>query len=323
MNNIKFFKIGFLALVCIMGLFAGSVTLAQIGGVGVQTNTATSISNYQATLNGYVTNPVYQSTNYTWFQWGTSTSYGNETAHQYLGTAGSFSQNISNLSPNTTYHFRAVAQANYGNIVYGQDMTFYTSGSRNYYGYGYLNITKKVINLSSGNLNWQSSVNANPGDILSFAITLQTNGTDIHNIVVRDSLPANLIYNDNLTINSSLGYSGNPQYGINVGTLHAGQIYIIAYQAKVAPMQNFSYGITTLNNTATITSAQSGNQTASAYVLVNNSGVSGATYIPTGITNNLITDSLFFPVFLLLLTSWLYFSDRIYKFTDWIKSKTK
>ncbi|MGD0576850.1 MAG: hypothetical protein ABSA74_02125, partial [Candidatus Staskawiczbacteria bacterium] len=115
---------------------------------------------------------------------------------QSLGYSGTFFQNIENLVPGTTYHFRAVAQGNYGTI-YGQDMTFYTTGGSTnpiYTGTGTLSATKQVINLSSGNLSWQASVNGEPGDILSFAITLQAENQDIHNVFVRDTLPANLIY---------------------------------------------------------------------------------------------------------------------------------
>lgn len=294
------------------------VNYNNVGGVGVQTNSATNIFNYQATLNGYVTNPIYQSTTNAWFQWGTTTSYGNETSHQTLNSAGYFSQNIAGLTANTTYHFRAVAQASNGSPVYGQDMTFYTSGSG---GVGYLTISKKVINLTSGNLSWQTSVNANPSDLLSFVITLQATGQDVHNIYVRDVLPTNLIYKDNLTINANVNYAGNPTSGINVGTLQAGQAYIIAYQAQVAPSTSFSYGVSTLSNTVTVTSTESGSQTATSQVLVNNTAVSGATYVPTGITNNPITDSFFLPVFLIVLGSWLYFSGRVYKFSDWVKTK--
>jgi hypothetical protein len=49
-----------------------------------------------------------------WFQYGTTTAYGSETAHQDLGSpaAGSvvpLSQRVTGLSPSTTYHFRACA----------------------------------------------------------------------------------------------------------------------------------------------------------------------------------------------------------------------
>ncbi|MDP3883256.1 MAG: hypothetical protein Q8Q48_04340 [Candidatus Staskawiczbacteria bacterium] len=294
----------------------------NVGGLNVQTNSATSVYNNQATLNGYVSNPVYGTTTYTWFQWGTTTGYGYESTHQTLGSAGSFTQNIANLSQNTTYHFRAVAQTNYGNVVYGQDMTFYTSGSGNYYpGTGNLVVTKKVINLTSGNLNWQASVNANPNDVLSFVIILQSFGQDLHNVFVRDFLPVNLLYADNLTVNSDLYYSGNPQSGISIGTLPAGQIYVIAYQARVAPAASIAYGTSILSNEATVTSSESGTKTTSASVIINNSIVQGAVIIPTGTTNNPVTDSFLLPIALIILGSWFYFSGNIYRFSDWLDQR--
>jgi len=239
----------------------------QVGGINAQTNSATNVSNYQATLNGYFGAPYLNASANVWFQWGATTSYGNNTNQQSLYNSGSFSQNITGLSLNTTYHFRAVAQNN-NTTVYGSDMTFYTgSGS----GAGYLIVGKKVINLTSGNLNWQNSVNAKPYDVLSFAITLQAQGQDVHNIFAQDTLPSNLIYKDNLTINASLNYAGNPTSGINVGTLSAGQVMVISYQAQVASDQNFAYGLSNLTSTANITSQESGTQTAIATVLINNS----------------------------------------------------
>jgi hypothetical protein len=301
-------------------LFWGTTVFAQITPQ-VQTNSATNISTNQATLNGYLFATALNGSNYVYFQWGTSTDYSNQTTLQPLNYASSFTQNIGSLSANTTYHFRAVSQGSYG-TTNGQDMTFYTGNSNNnYYGNGSLIITKKVINLSSGILTWQTSVNANPGDILAFAITMQSYGQDIHNVFVRDNLPANLIYRGNMTTNASLNYSGNPASGISIGTIPASGVQIISYQVQVAPSVNFTYGTTTLYNNATVTSNEAISQTASATVLVNNSYVAGATYVPTGATNNPVTDSFFLPVMLIILGSWFYFSGRIYLFSDWLKTK--
>ena len=318
--NKPFFQISFVFLTCFSVLFSGSQVLAQVGGLSVQTNPATNIGNYQATLNGYAANPVWGATTYAWFQWGTDTNYANESTHQTLSYAGSFSQNITNLQPNTFYHFRAVAQTNYG-TVYGQDLTFCSGGQGNCYGSGYLTVSKRVINLTSGNLNWQTSVNAKPLDIVSFVITMQANGQDVHNVFVRDVLPSGLTYTGNLLVNASQNYQGNPMAGINAGTIPAGGIFVISYQAQVAPSLALAYGITTLSNSAAISSTEGGNQTASAQVLANNSAAQGATYPPTGVSNNPIKDSFFLPLFLITLGSWLYFSGRIYKFSDWLVAK--
>ncbi|MBI3631374.1 MAG: PKD domain-containing protein, partial [Candidatus Staskawiczbacteria bacterium] len=90
----------------------------------VQTNSATSINNSQATLNGYLSGISNNNINYAWFQWGNTASYGFETNHQTMNYTGFFNQNIAGLSPGVVYHFRAVAQDYNNQIVYGQDMSF-------------------------------------------------------------------------------------------------------------------------------------------------------------------------------------------------------
>ena len=288
----------------------------------VQTNSATNISSYQATLNGYLSSGNFYNSTYVYFQWGTTNSYGNQTNQQYINNAGSFSQNVTSLSANTTYHFRAVSQGNNGTI-YGQDMTFYTSYGNNYYGNGSLSVNKQAINLTSGNLNWQSSVNAKPLDIISFAITLQPNNQDVHNVVVRDILPANLIYRGNLTVNTNSNYGGDITSELTIGTIYANQPVVVSYQAQVASAQSFSYGATTLTNSATVTSNELGTQTASASVFVNKSLVYGATNISTGLTNNFLTDSFLLPLLILIFGIWLYFSGTLNMWTDKLKTKIK
>ena len=69
---------------------------------------------------------------YGWFEWGTTTSYGNATAQTYFPE--SFSNNdpsiydtIYGLSPNTLYHYR-VAASNYVGTGYSSDATFVSAG---------------------------------------------------------------------------------------------------------------------------------------------------------------------------------------------------
>jgi uncharacterized repeat protein (TIGR01451 family) len=96
----------------------------------VQTNSATSVYTSSAVLNGSV-NPRGSATT-VWFEYGyTGQGFTLSSSSQYL-SGGTYSQsvaiNATNLSPNTTYNFRAVARNSYG-TVYGETLTFTTTGS--------------------------------------------------------------------------------------------------------------------------------------------------------------------------------------------------
>src|SRR3989344_1704161 len=184
-----------------------------------------------------------------------------------------------------------------------------------------LNVNKKAINLTSGNLSWSKYINANPSDVLSFSIALQASNRNIYNVIVRDILPANLIYQGSLTINSNQNYGGDIRSGINIGTVYANQPIVVAYQARVASAENFSFGSNALTNTATVTSTDGPSQTSASTVTVNRSLVYGASNVATGSTNNFMVDSFFPPLLMILLSAWLYFSGKVYRFADWLKVK--
>jgi len=96
----------------------------------VTTGAASAISTTGATLNGTV-NANNSSTTVT-FEYGLTTSYGTTvTADQspVTGTSNTaVSKAITGLTPNTTYHYRAVGQ-NGGGTTNGADMTFTTSAA--------------------------------------------------------------------------------------------------------------------------------------------------------------------------------------------------
>jgi hypothetical protein len=319
----KIFSVKSVSLaVVIFGMLTVAPIIFAQQSLSAQTSPATNIQDTQATLNGYLTN-LSSYNGMAWFQWGTSTSYGNTTPTQTLNFSGPFSQAITSLTPNTTYHYRAVSQDTQ-QTVYGQDLTFTTNSSSGTTGgtntTGNLTVAKKVINLTQNNLTWGTSINANAGDILSFAVTLQAGNQDIHNAVIKDNLPSGLTYKGNLTVNANIDNQQNPMSGINVGTIPANQIAVVAYQVQVNANQTGA----SLTNSVTVTSTEGGTQTASASVTPGTSNIpptTGPTDVETGLTNYFFSDSLLAPLLIIFLAMWIYFSGTAYAFADLLKKK--
>ncbi|PIP46159.1 MAG: hypothetical protein COX15_01365 [Candidatus Colwellbacteria bacterium CG23_combo_of_CG06-09_8_20_14_all_42_19] len=96
----------------------------------VNTNSASVISTSSATLYGSANPNNSFATG--WFEYGTSGSLGNTTSSFTLGSSNSYqsySATIFNLSSNTTYYYRAVAQNGYG-TAYGSLLTLTTGTSQ-------------------------------------------------------------------------------------------------------------------------------------------------------------------------------------------------
>lgn len=109
----------------------------------VTTDNATNITADSAILNGNLNSLGNASSVQVYFQWGLTTSYGNETTPQTMTTTGPFSDNLSSLVPGTTYHFRAFAEGN--DTAYGDDMAFATSEILSLEGWGWCTNYNKVV----------------------------------------------------------------------------------------------------------------------------------------------------------------------------------
>ena len=97
-------------------------------GITVETDEAYKRSTTSVTLNGNLLDPGNDpfGGTYVWFEYGKTTSYelGNTALQHKYGTGG-FSEILTALTPNTTYHYRAGARNVAGESDYGEDVTFY------------------------------------------------------------------------------------------------------------------------------------------------------------------------------------------------------
>ncbi|MFC1905595.1 hypothetical protein ACFLXL_02165 [Chloroflexota bacterium] len=93
----------------------------------IVTGLATDVTSNSATIGGNLTslgpsNAIVD----VWFEWGTTTAYGNRTTGKPKTKTAVFTTALTGLNGNTIYHYRAVAQeqASGGSTVYGNDRVF-------------------------------------------------------------------------------------------------------------------------------------------------------------------------------------------------------
>jgi hypothetical protein len=119
----------------VVAINAGGVTLGHdatfttTNPPAVTSAAATSVTNDSVVLNGAV-NPNGHSSTY-YFQYGTTTAYGLQTAPAGAGSGTSevaVNAEVTALMPSATYHFRLVSTSNQG-TSYGSDETVTTAGA--------------------------------------------------------------------------------------------------------------------------------------------------------------------------------------------------
>jgi phosphodiesterase/alkaline phosphatase D-like protein len=93
----------------------------------VTTDDAAKIRTDSATLRGSLDNLGSAASVSVSFEWGLAESYGNETTLESETATGKYSADLSGLSPNTTYHFRAKAVGD--DTAYGADVQFTTTAT--------------------------------------------------------------------------------------------------------------------------------------------------------------------------------------------------
>jgi len=179
----------------------------------------------------------------------------------------------------------------------------------------------KLVKNVSDNTQYANGVYADPDEIITFKIEV-TPQTNVSNVMIKDDLPAKMIYIGNLKIDGN-SRTEDIRNGINLGYFNAFQTKTITFDAKVSGTNEFAYGQTTLINNAVVSvQGQSGSITDSAEVIVKKVGVLGATTISTGLTNNILFDSLIIPLILAFIFVFI-FKANLLKIEKWLDERKR
>ena len=186
-----------------------------------------------------------------------------------------------------------------------------------------LNVSKSVKNLSRGDTKWYHSYrSADPSDRLLFQIKIESTGdAKARDVMVKDDLPDNIVYQGNLRIDNVYSSKNISTRAINIGNLSPGQTKVITFEAKVAPETKFSYGTTNLINTALAYNAET-SDSDTCKIIVRRKAVAGAaTDIPTGISNGIL-NSILFPLIISFAIVWI-FKSKIIGLDKWSEKRRK
>ena len=118
----------------------------------VATNAASAIAQTTATLNGEITNPDNVTITAKGFEWKTTTG-GSYTQIAGTGTGNTFTANLTGLTANTSYTFKAFITFD-GNTVYGSEMSFTTLNEDQEPCNAPTNLTVSNVTATSATMGW-------------------------------------------------------------------------------------------------------------------------------------------------------------------------
>jgi len=189
-----------------------------------------------------------------------------------------------NSNSNTAYslcnyysngNYTARTEVTRGGMTNSATAPVYVGGS---YQTGSFVVTKLVKNLSDGT-GWQTTVAADPGEVLYFSIQV-TAVNNSNDVVIKDVLPAKLTYGGDLRLDN-VPTAGDIINGLNIGYMSANQTRTITFRAVVANADQFVFGTTELTNTAQVNNSTLTGGTAK--ISVTRGAVAGITTVVTGI----------------------------------------
>lgn len=205
--------------------------------LSVTTNPATEVFAQSGRVNGSVVTGGQLQTVTGWFEYGRTTGLGSQTAVGNLGslTSATFTNVLLNLTPGTTYYFRAVAQNQFGQIARGNILSFTTPFAVVQppvyvppapVAPVYVAPLASPIVISYG----LDNVHPLPGDVVLYRIGWLNQGPNrLTNGILRVTLPAGLTYLD-----STSGIARDGQTLIYpVGNINVGGSGAITFRALI------------------------------------------------------------------------------------------
>ncbi len=151
----------------------------------VATNAASSVGQTNATLNATITNPDSVTITAKGFEWKATTG-GTYAPIAGTGTGNTFSANLTGLTPNTSYTFKAFITFN-GTTVYGTEMSFTTDNQQQETCPSPTNVEATSITDNSAVISWTQQ-----GDVTSWDVNYRVAGADSWNTVSTSSNPHTL-----------------------------------------------------------------------------------------------------------------------------------
>ena len=151
----------------------------------VATNAASSIAQTSATLNATITNPDNVTITAKGFEWKASTG-GTYTQIAGTGSGNTFTANLTGLTANTGYTFKAFITYN-GSTVYGNELTFTTLEQQQETCAAPTNVTASNITNTTADISWTQQ-----GDVTSWEVNYKVAGANAWNSVTTTTNPYTL-----------------------------------------------------------------------------------------------------------------------------------
>ncbi len=168
-----------------------------------------------------------------------------------------------------------------------------------------LTVTKRVKSLDRDTY-YTSSLNALPGELLSYSIRVTAGDDKVRDVEVMDTMPSDRItYEGNLRVDGSR-VSGNIEDGIDIGDINGGEYKEVTFDAKVAPRDEFLIGTTSITNVARATSEDTTDTGRATVRVKRERPVTPPTEVPTGITGNGVVDYGLLPLTVFMVVGVLF-----------------